>query len=136
MVTLVINYLAVLVASIIQIILGALWYSPVLFVKPWLNSIGKSMPTSKPKGMAMSYIGMIVSTLIMNYILAHFIQYAGATDVVGGLLAGFWIWLGFVATTSLGLVLWEKRSVKWYVITTGYYLIALLISGVILAVWA
>jgi len=31
-----INYLAVLVAGIVIFVLGGLWYSPVLFVKPWL----------------------------------------------------------------------------------------------------
>ena len=30
------NYLAVLVAGIVIFMIGGLWYSPVLFAKPWM----------------------------------------------------------------------------------------------------
>ncbi len=132
------NYWAILVATIIQILLGMFWYSPIGFGKPWMKSLGKTLAdieAQKGKGMALSYIFMIITAFIMTYVLAHFVDYANATDAMGGLVAGFWIWLGFIATSSLGMVLWEKRSLSWYAITSGYYLVSLLITGAVLAVW-
>ncbi|MCH7763617.1 MAG: DUF1761 domain-containing protein [Candidatus Marinimicrobia bacterium] len=37
-----INYIAVLVSAVIFFIIGGLWYSPMLFAKPWMNAIGFS----------------------------------------------------------------------------------------------
>ncbi|MCH7613214.1 MAG: DUF1761 domain-containing protein [Candidatus Marinimicrobia bacterium] len=37
-----ISYIAVLVSAVIFFIIGGLWYSPVMFAKPWMNAIGFS----------------------------------------------------------------------------------------------
>jgi hypothetical protein len=34
------NWLAVLIGAAIYFVLGALWYSPMLFARPWQRSIG------------------------------------------------------------------------------------------------
>jgi hypothetical protein len=43
-----INYLAVLVAGLAFVALGFLWYSPILFAKPWSKMMGYDM-SSKAK---------------------------------------------------------------------------------------
>ena len=52
-----------------------------------------------------------------------------------GMQAGFWVWLGFIATTMIGIVLWEIKPVKLYLLIVAYYLISLLVMGSILALW-
>jgi Na+/glutamate symporter len=37
-----VNYLAILVCGVVFMVLGALWYSPILFGKKWMTFIGKS----------------------------------------------------------------------------------------------
>jgi hypothetical protein len=37
-----INFLAVVVAAVAAFIIGGLWYSPLLFAKPWVNAHGYS----------------------------------------------------------------------------------------------
>ncbi len=133
-----INYLAVLVAAIANMALGALWYSKLLFAKPWMAAIGKSEEEIKElagKGMARTYTLAFVSALVMSFVLAHFVDYTMATTIAGGLQAGFWPWLGFVATTNLSTILFEWRPSKLYYINMGYYLVALGVMGIILAVW-
>lgn len=133
-----INYLAVLVAGVAAMVLGGLWYSPLLFGKAWMKLSGfteKDMEKAKQKGMFLSYFFNFVSILVMAYVLSHFVDYAGATDWRGGLQAGFWIWLGFVATVMLGMVLWEGKPFRLYLINVLYWLVALLGMGAILAVW-
>ncbi len=131
-----INYWAVLVAAIVNFLLGAVWYS-LLFGKQWLAIINKSEAELEEmkKGAPRAYVLSIIAALVMSFVLAHMVDYAQATNVVDGVLSGFWLWLGFVATTNLAAVLFEARPVGLYLINTGYYLVSLLIMGAILAVW-
>lgn len=57
------------------------------------------------------------------------------SGIMGGLQAGWWNWLGFVAPTTVGMVLWEGKPWKLWIITAGFYLLSLLLMGVILGAW-
>lgn len=137
-----INWWAILVTVVVSFILGNLWYGP-LFGKAWMSSAGINKPDAMTpeikKQMMKSMIFMIIGAILMNITLIHSIVFAGAyTAVTGlclGLSAGFWNWLGFIAPVTLGSVLWENRPWKYWFITAGYYLVILLINGMILAVW-
>lgn len=133
-----INYLAVLVAGVLSMALGAFWYSPAAFGKLWMTLSGlteASMEQAKKKGMTKLYTIAFIGSLVMSYVLAHFVDYAEATTVSEGLQTGFWVWLGFMATKTLGTVLWENKPVKLYILNTTYDLVSALIAGSILAVW-
>ena len=132
-----INYLAVLVAAIASIAVGFLWYGQ-LFGKVWMQLMAfdkKKIDAAKKKGMGKTYALGFLSTLIMSYILAHFVDYTQSKTFVDGAIAGIWLWLGFIATVQIGSVLWEGKPVKLYVINTLHYLVTLIIMGGILAVW-
>ena len=133
-----INYLAVLVSAIVSMVIGALWYSPILFGKLWMRLSGMSenkLKEVKAKGMTKSYVIAFIVTLVMSYVLAHFVDYTEATTFALGMQTGFWIWLGFFATTMLGMVLWEGKSVKFYLLNIIHYLVVLLVIGGMLAMW-
>lgn len=135
-----INYLAVLVCGIVSIILGSLWYGP-LFGKPWMAMSGIKKPdTITPaikKSMAKSYSIMFIGSLLMAFILANILAWGGggAQGVVGGLAAGFCNWLGFIAPATVGTVLWESKPWKLWFINAGYYLVQMMVFGVILSLW-
>lgn len=133
----VINYLAVLIAAMAAMAIGFLWYGP-LFGKQWIQLMGfdkKKMEQMKKKSMAINYTAMILSTLVMSYVLAHFVDYLNATNISGALQAAFWLWLGFIATVQIGIVLWEGKSWKLYFLNAAYYLVNLSIMASILALW-
>ena len=132
-----VNYLAVLAAAIASMIVGFIWYGP-LFGKMWMQSMkmdNKKMQEAKKKGMGKTYILAFLTTLIMSYVLAHFVDYVEAKTVMDGIILGFWLWIGFLATTQIGSVLWEGKPVKLYLINTLHYLVALAVMAAILAVW-
>jgi hypothetical protein len=136
-----INYWAVLVAAIAQMILGYLWYGP-LFGKPWMAMMGfdpQKIKHAQAKGMGKSYMFMAIGSLIMSWILAHAIIFASAYLVFYGFTAGITIgflnWIGFIAPVTLGSVLWEGKPWKLWVLNAGYYLVGLCLMGAILAVW-
>ena len=133
-----INYLAILVSSVVSMMLGALWYSPLLFGKEWMKLMGideKKMKGMKKKGVAKSYILGFIGNLITTFVLAHFVRYTGAESFIDGMQTALLIWIGFVATVMLGTILWEGKPVRLYLINSAYYLVMLLIAGGILAVW-
>lgn len=136
-----INMGAVVVAAVVAMVLGFLWYGP-LFGKPWMQLMGftkESIDKMKGQGMAKNYLIMVIGALVMAYVLAHALEFASAytntTGVPAGLMAGFWNWLGFVAPVMIGAQLWEGKPWKLFVLTGGYQLVSLLSMGVILALW-
>ncbi|MBI4836746.1 MAG: DUF1761 domain-containing protein [Candidatus Abawacabacteria bacterium] len=132
-----INYLAVLVAAIAAMVIGAVWYSPLLFGKPWMKLMGwseakmKEKPASAGKAMA----GMAVFALVMAYVLAHFVDYTAATTWAQGVITAFWLWLGFVVTTISSQSLFENRPWGLFWISAAYYLVSLAVMAVILVLW-
>jgi hypothetical protein len=76
-----------------------------------------------------------LSSMVLVYVLAHFVQYTKATNLVGGLQTAFWLWLGFVATSQLATVIFEGRKPGLYLLNIGYQLVACLVAGALLAIW-
>ncbi len=129
-----INIWAVLVAALIRIVVGAIWYSPVAFGKPWQALTGitqERMMAGLPKAIGVD----AVMSLIMAFILLHAVAYAQATTLVLGGTVGFLNWLGFVFTIFVGLRAYEGRSLKLTSINAGFNLVALVLMGALLAVW-
>ncbi len=132
-----INYLAVLVAGVINMVVGFLWYGP-LFGKIWLPLSGhtpESMEAAKQKPMTMSYVIATIGALVMAYVLAHVLATYNADTISLGFQGAFWLWLGFIATVMLGKVLWEGKSWKLWCLDSAYYLVVLLINSAVLVSW-
>lgn len=129
-----INYLAVLAAAVLSMGIGAFWYSPAGFGKQWQKLIGIKEKDLK-EGATAGYTVASLGFLLIAYVLAHFVAYAGSDTFAKGLETGFWLWLGFVATTMAINYAYGLRPQRLWVIDTGYYLVAFLVSGALLAVW-
>lgn len=130
-----VNYIAILVVGVFSFILGAVWYSPPLFAKQWMNAIGKTEEELKSGASAMTYVITFVVWIVAIYVLAVFVHYSGASTFGYGMLAGFLCWFGFFASLSLMMSLFEQKPKQLWLINAGYILVALLISGGILAIW-
>jgi len=130
------NWIAVLAAGISAMVIGYVWYGP-LFGKPWmkLTGITKEDVEKDKKNMPMNYGGMFVAALVTSYVLDFTIR-MGETimprSAISGVTAAFWVWLGFIAAVRVTDVIFNKKPLKLYFIETGYYLVFLLVAGVIL----
>lgn len=136
----VVNLTAVLVAAIASMAVGFAWYSTALFGKQWMKLVGMTNKHMKEAkwGMGKTYGISFVSSLVMAYVLAHVLSYVGATTWQTGAQGGFWMWLGFVATTGVNEHLFAVKPKPWtlYLINQGNLLVSLLATGAILATWA
>jgi hypothetical protein len=128
-----INYVAVLVAGLLSMVIGFIWYGP-LFSKPWMKENGFKMEDLK-QGPGAGYAIAVFGSLLQAYVLAHFIDYVGADTIVRGLQTGLWIWLGFLATAFAVNYLFAQRTPRLWAIDSGYFLVLLLVQGALLAVW-
>lgn len=128
---------AVLAAAVINMGLGFLWYSPLLFGKQWMKLMGMRSGEMSQPGMPMwkSYGMTFIGALLMNYVLAYFIGYAYALTAAQGAVVGMWAWIGFIATPSLSGIVFGGKPKGLYLIDNGFYLAVLLINGALLAVW-
>ncbi|MEK7141583.1 MAG: DUF1761 domain-containing protein [Patescibacteria group bacterium] len=137
-ITVPVNLIAVFSAAVASMSVGYLWYGP-LFGKLWMKEMGMkgTMSEAAILGMAKSYAIMFVGSLVMAYVLAHAIFFASTylnmTGLPAGIMSGFWNWLGFVAPVTLGSVLWEGKSWKLWILNNGYWLVTILVMGVILS---
>lgn len=129
-----INLAAVVVSAVAGMVVGGIWYSPVLFAKPWMSLTGRK-DMNPGEGAVVGYITAFIGTLIMAYVLAHFVGYAGADTLVDGAITGLWAWLGFTGTAFLTTYTFSGRSKKLWAIDAFQYLAVFLVMGAILGSW-
>src|SRR3989449_7426806 len=99
-----VNVLAVIVAALATFVLGAVWYSPVLFAKQWMQAHGytpEQLEAMKRRGVAPAYAVSALCYLGMAYALALLASYTQATSFVQGLWLCFLLLLRFAAADGL-----------------------------------
>jgi hypothetical protein len=132
-----INYPAVVVAVVANMLAGALWYSPVLFAKPWMAAVGMTAEDMRHGRAAATrgYIISVVASLVISFALALLVQLAGADGAGDGVLLGLIAGIGFVATTQAASYGFESRPLKLYLINAGYPVAAFVGLGALLGAW-
>ncbi|MCA1592396.1 MAG: DUF1761 domain-containing protein [Acidobacteria bacterium] len=133
-----IKYTAVVVAALGYWVLGALWYSPLLFASRFIELMRwtpEQLAAVQAAGAGKEIAVALLNSLLIAYVLAHFVRYVGAESVPEGMKTGFWLWLGFVLTTNLDAVLFESRPLGLYLISSGFHLVGFLWMGALLTVW-
>ena len=128
------NPWAILVSALAFWFLGAVWYSPVLFAKPWMAAQGIS-PEGQKKGFAVAMISSLIGNLLTAFVMLHFILWSWANTASMGAFIGFLCWLGFFVGIQFPQSLYEKRPLLVFAINAGYWFVGLLGMGALLAVW-
>lgn len=128
-----ISYVAVIVAGIVGWIIGGIWYARPVFGRRWLALSGVSEEQAR-KGAAGAFVAALILSIVVAFFLAIVVGLMGATTVVDGAIAGFLVWLGFLATAGASSVMFERRPAAQYGINTGYQAVHLVVMGIILAV--
>ena len=128
-----VNYLAVALAAAAYFVLGAIWYSPAVFGSRWMKHAWGQEEIQKSTPKAAAYIGELIISFILAYILTLFIEIAQARKLLEGIVVSLWIWVGFIATTHFSAVLWARKTLKSFFIHAGFMLFGLLLMGAIIS---
>ena len=130
------NYLAIIAAVAVNMIAGALWYSPLLFARPWMAANGFTEEQIKAQGSATrGYVVSVIASIVIAIAIALFAQAAGAVTAVDGLLLGLVAGVGFVMTTSAANYVFEDRPLKLYLINSGYPVVSFTLIGLLVGAW-
>jgi hypothetical protein len=132
--------LAVLASAVATMVIGFIWYSPMLFARPWSRLMGydlndKAKMDEMKKDAGRLYLLSFIASIVSAIVLAKIIDLTSVVRFVYGMKVGFGVWLGFVATVQLTGALFTRQPMKLFLINTGYQLACFLAMGGILAVW-
>lgn len=126
------NWLAVILAGLAYFVLGALWYSNLLFGKQYRAALGVTEGTATPPAgpLIVNLIGWLVAALAMGLIAGSI----GADGVADGAVLGIVVWLGFVFTNQVVNDVYQGNKTDLAKINGPYNLLGFVAMGVILAV--
>ena len=129
-----VTFFPILGAGIAAVLIGVVWYHPKVFGGVWmrLSNVTPEMAERGKKRMPLTaFVGLLAAMLVawvMDYVGIQF----GIYDIAGAVVLGLWCWLGFVAPLMLGMVLWEQKPFKLYLINVLYWLVAFVAIAVTL----
>ena len=129
-----INHWAVLTCALVSFIIGALWYSPLLFYRAWQKENNLTDEDIAKANRGKMYSISFVLALIISYNLAFFLGDAN-TDWVWGTTAGFLAGFGWAAMIFATIALFEMRSLRYILINCGYIVVYFTVIGFILGIW-
>lgn len=131
------NWLAVAAAAVAYFMLGAVWYSKVLFANSWVKSSGVDMsnPDAK-KGVG----AIMVFTLVLEFIicigLGILVYRLNLIDgVKSGIKLGLITGLCFCIPVIWISYLYQSKPKTLSFIDGGYHLVGNIIAAVILCLW-
>jgi hypothetical protein len=135
-----VDWVAALVAAVVAFALGALWYSPLLFARPWMRYTGwdakspdEIQQLQRTAGPA--YAVSFLSWFVMAVVLSVVCDWADAATWVDGAGVAALLWLGFVATTGLTAQVFHSRPLGLFLVDGGYQLVFMMLMGAIVAGW-
>jgi len=128
-----VNWLAVTAAALASFVIGGIWYSPLLFARSWQAAAGLSDEALKGG----SPVRIFGGTFLLSFVAAAtFAFLLGPRPTLGfaataGLSAGLcWV------TASFGInYLFERRSLRLFLINGGYHTLQFTVIGLVLGVW-
>jgi hypothetical protein len=132
-----VNYLAILVSAVVIFMLGGLWYSPLLFAKPWIALQGKSRTQIESSGgvSPTMYVQVFLSGLVTSFIMAMLISRLNSHEALTGVKLSILCWAGFAGATSYGTALFSSKPRALWMIDTAFNLVSFVVAGIILAMW-
>lgn len=137
-----INWLAVVLCVVASMVIGGVWFGPKTFFPAWWKAIGKtgeptmggSSTPGSSLGMGLVWGGLVLASFVqavfMSLVVNTLGSMSGGATLGSGALTGFFIWIGFVASSSLTNKLFADRLQAW-VLEQGNHLITLVVMGAI-----
>ena len=134
-----INWLAVIVATVIYFALGAVWFAPATPIgRAWVASAGYQSPTTGASSSNVFYVVPAATTFVMVVATALIAGATGTDTLTEGVVLGLLVGIGYAAMIILTTAAFEfskPRQWTWGVIDASYHVLGLLIAAVMLALW-
>lgn len=129
------NWLAIIVAGVIYFVIGALWYSPLLFSNLFMKYRGITREEIQSSGNPTEYLLTLIGDLISALVLAIVLQLAQSVSVTDGIAVGLLVALGFALPSTLTYTVFSGPHKMLWAIYSGYQLVGFAVMGIILTLW-
>jgi Protein of unknown function (DUF1761) len=132
-----INYIAIFIATVLQFILGALWYSPLMFGKWWMQIMEMTSKTKEEmarmeKEMMPFYGLQFFLILFSTFALANHLALLPAVSPIE---ISFWVWLGYMMPIQIATVIWGNTKKKFWAkqifVMTSAQFVCMMIAGIV-----
>lgn len=130
-----INYLAVVVAAIAYMALGALWYSPTLFGNAWMRAIGKTKEQLAADFSPMNYLWALITSFLASYGIARIMLWTGGQGIGDAVKIAIVAGICFVLATMSVNDIFESRPKGLILINVLYHIAGFIIVGIIIGAW-
>ena len=131
-----INWMSVVVATIVGFGLGAIWYNQSVFGRAWVEDLGGLKDPAAMKASMVRAMGLnFVMTLLTAIGVAWLIRLTGAKSLVGGTKVGLLCAFAFVVTSYVGDAQYAQTKNRFLAITAGYRAAMITLMGAILGAW-
>ena len=129
-----INLWAVLIAAITKVIIGSFWYSPLIFGKNWMHESGlteEDFMIGHPIWLMalLSFSFAFVAALGMAFFITP------ESTILSGAGLGAMVSIIWISASKANTFLYEKNSIRYYLIHAGYDVFAFTAMGAILGAW-
>jgi hypothetical protein len=130
-----INLLVVFAATVAGNLLGGLWYSPLVFGKPWARA--NKLKLGNYDG-DRNIPGIFISSFILQLIAASMIAALLGPNSTGleGVQLGTLIAVAFVFTAMGMTNLFERRPIHLILINSSYHIASFGLIGFIIGTWS
>lgn len=128
------NWFPIIVATVVYFILGALWYSPVLFGNSWMK-LRNLDPETMEQPNPIIYLYSFILQFIGVASLALFITALGVDGAGNGAFIGFGASAGFVFSLAGATGIFTEVPMKLHFLDNGYHVVGLVLAGLILGFW-
>lgn len=127
-----VNWLAVIVAAVVSMGLGAIWYN--VLGTQWMDAIGKTRDQLNASWQPFAW-GFAVQLVMAYFVALVTPALFGATDVGSGILAGAHLWLGIGITSMILNHRYQNMPWRLTAIDGGYLLIVLVAQGIVIGLF-
>lgn len=133
-----INWVAVLVAVIVSLILAKTWYAESLLGGPWRKLTGVTSVDSRRAGvwpMVITLFSNIATVLTLAALLDMSARLFNGASILLALAVSVVVWLAFSATTLLTHNTFERKPDRLTLINNGYQFMLFVLSGLCISLF-
>lgn len=118
-----------LIVGVLSLVMGFIWYGP-LFANMWMKEVGLSTKDLESSPMY-GYLLAFLSSTLLGFITSVLLTLSGLTTAVEGLAFGGMLGVGYVATTFATNYVFAQKTLRLYLIDTGYQVLLVIVAGLV-----
>lgn len=131
----VLDIVAVAVATVAGMAVGAAWFSKRLGGKPWARAAGVELGSAPASAYLYAFVATAITATVLKVAVDIAAEAVAGPYLVTAILVGVLAWLGFTAARCAVEYLFEQRPLRLFVIDMGHQLAVVLVMSVIIGLF-